>query len=290
MCQWGRAECVTAVLVRGSAGTTGTVPMGGDLDLLVAVSDAEASKQFAELRVSGVPVEIFPCEESSLTDVEDILRHPSLPFELVHNIHLLDAHGVLARARREIHPRLFESRFVMARTTAGREAASESLRKADARLKDRDAETAARELTLALWHGAAAAAAAAHRRPTTRRCLALWAETLRRQDRLEELSRLEEAAGAEVPAGVRADLVERLATADDRVGGAVRGMVLAGEARWVVFPLLRSALWASMSGRHTDDTPAAVLEAMDWGPGSLQQRVDAATLLVRRLADLHPLL
>ena len=284
--QWGPAEHVTAVLIKGSAGVAGSVPVGGDLDLLVVVGDRAVSERFAELRIEGVPVEIFPLEERSLNDVEDILRHQSLPLELVQNIHLLDSHGVLARVRQKIEPRLFEPQFVTARRTADTEAASKSLHRADTLLQSGDAEGAARDLTVALWHGAAAAATAAHLRPTTRRCLALWAKVLRVQGRLETLSQLEAAAGPEVPAGGRAALVNRLAATDDRVGDAVRGMVLSGEARWIVFPFLRSTLWAPTARRHTDDSRAEVLDAVGWGPGSLQRRMDPATLLVQGLADL----
>ena len=51
--QWGRPEQVRAILIKGSAGDSGVVPLGGDLDLLVVTVDPPGDGWFAELRRHG---------------------------------------------------------------------------------------------------------------------------------------------------------------------------------------------------------------------------------------------
>lgn len=284
--EWGRSDHVRAILVKGSAGPTGVVPAGGDLDLLIVTDSRPGDDWFKELRIDGVAVEMFVRSEESLTDADEILRHQSLPFELVENLHLADAHAILARVREAVRPRLLEPEFVLARARASQQGAHESADQAGALLAEGRIEEAARTLTIALWHGAAAAASAVGSKPTTRRCLVVWAQAIERIGVPGQLELLAESVGPERDAADLARLADRLGAGDDRVAAGVGAMVAAGETHWAAFSILRSALWQPMSARHAQEAREAVLAHLAWGADGLPQRVGAAMRLVRGLEDL----
>lgn len=199
--QWGRPEQVQAILVKGSAGETGLVPLGGDLDLLVVSVDPPGDDWFAELHVDGVPIEIF-----------------------------------------------VSGRF----------------------------GEAAQSLSVALWHGAAATASAAATKPTTRRCLAVWVAAAHAIGVGGQVDLLDAAVGRRPSAAARTKLVALLTASDYRVAAAVEGMVQAGEERWAVYPILRSALWSPMAERHSEEVRQAVLHAVALDEAGLARRVGSA--------------
>lgn len=283
--EWGRPQHVRAVLVRGSAGITGIVPPGGDLDLLVITDSPAGADWFAELRVDGVPVEVFVREEASLDDVNEILRHQSLPFEVVENLHIQDPHGILARAREAVRPRLMDREFLLARAEASLRGAKETLWQARAGRERGHAEEAARQLSVCLWHGAAAAASAAGLKPTTRRCLVVWAQAAESLDAKHEVQLLESIIGPGMDSESRGKLAKQLMPGDDRISAAIEGMVKAGEERWIAFAMLRSALWLPAADRHAAQARSDVLGALAWDAKGIPRRLAAAAELLLDLEE-----
>lgn len=203
----------------------GVVPAGGDLDLLVVTDRSPGDDWFRELHVDGLAVEIFARGDRSLNDVDEILRHQSLPFELVENLHLEDPHGILGRAREAVRPRLLDPAFVVARAEASLGGAREAVDRACSLLEEEAFDEAARHLSIAFWHGAAAAACAAAMKPTTRRCLVVWAEAITKVGVREQLDLLADSIGPCLDRRELERLADVLAAGDDRVAGAVAGMI-----------------------------------------------------------------
>ena len=90
---------------------------------------------------------------------------------------------------------------------------------------------------------------------------------------------LDAAVGRRPSAAARTKLVALLTASDYRVAAAVEGMVQAGEERWAVYPILRSALWSPMAERHSEEVRQAVLQAVVLDEAGLARRVGSARVL-----------
>jgi hypothetical protein len=123
-------------------------------------------------------------------------------------------------------------------------------------------------------------------KPTTRRCLAAWAEAAERIGLAHQFDLLTAGIGPAVDGTVVSPLAELLVPGDDRVVAAVDGIVWAGEERWAAYPSLRSALWPPMAGRHSAEARGAVLEGLAWDEAGLPERIGAAQDLIAGLEEL----
>ncbi len=123
-------------------------------------------------------------------------------------------------------------------------------------------------------------------KPTTLRCLAVWATAAKTLGVGRQVGLLDAAVGRHLDSSGRTTLVALLEAADYRVAGAVEGMVQAGEERWAVYPILRSTLWSPMAERHSEKVRRAVPEAVGWDEAGLAERIGSARELIAGLDDL----
>lgn len=283
---WGGERHLRAALIKGSTAEAGTVPRGGDLDLLLVVDGAPDDRWFQEVEVAGVPVELFPIDRRRLDAVDEILADHTLPFDLTMSIVVSDPEGIIAPLRRRLLPELVRPRWRLARAEAMLGAARQEHGRAGRLLRE-DGGEAGQHLSVALWHAAAAGTSLAGRRPTTRRAFVALDAAVGGEDAVlgpaaEALSR------QPLSAATVSEIITLLEAGDRRVRDAVEAMLDRGERRWAAFPLLCSALWRSSGRRHEADSSARALTELGWCGDELGARVNAADRLLRALAAIAP--
>lgn len=251
--------------IQGSVAQHRKLLPGSDIDLCIVTPDDPDPEWFEERVVSPYTIEIYPLAQSAFDDLDLVLAHSALPFNLCEGIVVSDPLHLLADLRTRLAPHLCAQPFRQKRLNTCFRQAQEAYRQAQIALGASDLVQARVQITVGLWNTIGMLCAFLCRCPTNRRGFVLLWQCASRWQRPDLIEKAEQALGAtrlnwqEIQT-----LVDQAALMKGRARESILAMRSTAEATQAVWPLLCTVVWEGSQDRRDPQAQQQVLSALQY--------------------------